>query len=128
MEGLHLDWIAILIAALLNKLIGFFWYSKWIFGPIWHTLGGAKQRVKFAHFWGVLVSLTIAFFLAFFEAYLGVTTVSDGVFVGFCVWLGFVFTTQLSALIWSRGQLRLLVLDTSCKLLSFLVMGGILGT
>jgi hypothetical protein len=48
-------------------------------------------------------------------------------FVGFLVWLGFVTTTQLSPVVWSKTPFKLYLLDTGCKLLTFLAMGGILG-
>ena len=72
-------------------------------------------------------SLVIAFFLDFFEAHIGVTTVSDGVFIGVCAWAGFVATTQIGSVIWLKRPFKLFLLDTGAKLLSFAVMGGILG-
>jgi len=48
-------------------------------------------------------------------------------FVGFCVWLGFVVTTQISSVIWGKMPFQLFLINTGAKLLSFLVMGGIIG-
>jgi hypothetical protein len=130
MESIQIDWFAVVVAAVLNMVIGFFWYSRWLFGKAWHNLSkvseaslkGDKKAVPF----GCVVSLVIAFFLAFFEAHLDVTTVVDGLFLGFCVWLGFVATTQISAVVWCKAPFKLFLIDTGCKLLSFLVMGGVL--
>lgn len=132
MEEIQFDWIAIILAALLNMAIGFLWYSKWLFGKTWLRLakkseGEMKKGRGISVFYGFITSLVIAFFLAFFEGYLGVTTVSDGMFVGFCLWLGFVATTQVSLVIWANQPFSLFLLDTGYKLLSFLVMGGIIG-
>ena len=130
MDSIHIDWLAVVIAAVLNMVIGFFWYSKWLFGDVWMKLRKFKEvdiGMKTPIFYAFLVSLLIAYFLAFFEAYLGVTSVTDGMFVGFCFWLGFVATTQISSVIWCREPVRVFFLDTGCKLLSFLVMSGVIG-
>ena len=131
MDVIQIDWRVVIIAAVLNMVIGFFWYSKWLFGTIWAKMAHLSQK-KFdgknmAIVYQGIISLVIAFFLAFFETYLGVTTVTDGMFVGFCAWLGFVATTQIGAVIWTDTRFKLFLIDTGGKLLSFLVMGGIIG-
>lgn len=131
MEEIQIDWLAILIAAVLYMIICAVWYSKLLFGPLWIKLSGFKdadmKEYKTHILWSGIVALVIAYFIAFFQAYLGVTTVSDGMFVGFCFWLGFVATTQISAVIWEKMSFQLFLIHTGSKLLSFLVMGGIIG-
>jgi hypothetical protein len=131
MEEIQIDWLAILIAAALYMVISMIWYSKHVFGPLWMKLSGIKDSdikdSKIHIVWSGLVALVIAYFLAFFQAYLGVTTVSDGMFVGFCFWLGFVATTQIGSVIWGKTPFQLFLINTGAKLLSFLVMGGIIG-
>lgn len=125
------DWVAIVIAAICNMAIGFIWYSKWLFRDTWLKLIGMKAKeVKGDSktiLSGAIVALLIAYFLEFFERHLGITTVSDGMFLGFCVWLGFVATTQVCSVIWCRKPWKLFFIDTGCKLLSFLVMSGVIG-
>ncbi len=131
MDNVQIDVLTVIIAAILNMVIGFLWYSKWLFGPAWMRLCHMKKEDccagKACWVYMAIVSLVIAYFLAFFEAYLGVTTVTDGMFVGFCIWLGFVATTQISSVIWGRAPFKLFLVDTGCKLLSFLVMSGVIG-
>lgn len=131
MEELQVDWLAIVIAALLNMIIGFVWYSRALFGDAWMRLKGVKsaemKKHKWASLWGMINSLVIAYFLAFFQGYLSVTTVSDGVFIGFCLWLGFVATTQISPVIWCAKPLKLFFIDSGYKLFSLLVMSGVIG-
>ena len=124
MESISMDWIAIVLAAFLNMIINAVWYSKFLFGS------NKKERMYgrgLSILAGSAISLIIAFFLAFFEGHLGITTVSDGMFVGFCIWLGFVATTQISSVIWKAESFRSFFIHTGCKLLSFLVMSGIIG-
>ncbi len=130
MDHAQIDMLTVFIAAVLNMIIGFLWYSKWLFGHKWmkfHKVSEADAKNKMPILYGFIVSLVIAYFLAFFESHLEVTTVVDGMFVGFCFWLGFVATTQLSRVIWCKEPIQLFVLDTGYKLLSFLVMGGVIG-
>lgn len=129
MGQIQIDLLTVFVAALLNMLIGFFWYSKWIFGPTWVHLQKfpPETHKKMSMVYGLISSLVIAYFLSVFEAYVGVTTVTDGMFVGFCLWLGFVATTQISSVIWARAPIRLFFIDTGYKLLSFVVMGGVIG-
>ncbi|HSX10745.1 MAG TPA: DUF1761 domain-containing protein [Chlamydiales bacterium] len=129
MEGIQIDVITIVIAAVLNMVIGYLWYSKWLFGPAWAKLehGNKGCNKKLALLYGFINSLVIAYFLGFFEMYMGVTSVTDGMFVGFCAWLGFTATTQISPVIWSDFPFKGFLLHTGCKLLSFLVMSGVIG-
>jgi archaellum biogenesis protein FlaJ (TadC family) len=131
MERIQTDQLSIVIAALLYMVVNFFWYSKWLFGPAWaklsHHSESEMKHNKMAMLWSFLVALVIAFFIAFFEGYLGVTTVTDGMFVGFCLWLGFVATTQLSTVIWCNKPLKLFMINTGAKLLSYIVMSGVIG-
>lgn len=129
MEQVQIDWFTVVIAAIINMVIGFFWYSRWLFGPTWLKLKKMKEEKPTAPtlIYSLIISLLIAYFLAFFEGYLGVTSVTDGMFVGFCFWLGFVATTQISAVLWEKYPFRLFAIDTSYKLLSFLVMSGVIG-
>lgn len=129
MDQIQIDWLTIFIAAVLNMVIGFFWYSKWLFGPTWLKLSDIKnpKMSNSTILYSFIGSLVIAYFLAFFEGYLGVTTVTDGMFIGFCFWLGFVATTQIDSVLYSKVPFRLFVIQTGYKLLSFLVMSGVIG-
>lgn len=132
MDNVQIDLLTVVVAAVLNMIIGTCWYSKWLFGSKWMKLCKVKEadccKVGRIHLlYAFIVSLVIAYFLAFFEAYLGITTVTDGMFIGFCIWLGFVATTQISGVIWMHKSFQVFLINTGCKLLSFLVMSGIIG-
>lgn len=128
MESPPIDLFAVGIAAVIYTLIYFLWYSPWLFGPVWlkHAPGKvAKKKVQLI--WNFILGLVIAYFIAFFQAHLGVTTVSDGVFVGFCFWIGLVAPTLLSPAVWGRKDIVLFFIEGGAKLLSLLVMSGMIG-
>lgn len=131
MESIQIDWLVVVLAAILNLVIGFVWYSKMLFGPAWSKLSNRPSKEMLGDgktlALSFLVSLIMAFFLAFFEGILGVTTVMDGMFVGFLIWLGFVATTQISSFLWYKKPFKLFLINTGYRLLSFLVMGGLIG-
>jgi len=132
METYQLDLIAVLIAAIVNFIIGLVWYSPWLFGAPWKRLSGFDskhpyQRLKLAPLWAFLLSLLSAFVLGFFIVCLRVTTVSDGMFAGGLAWAGFIAPTLLSALVWTHRPFKLFLIDGGYRLLGALVMGGILG-
>jgi hypothetical protein len=122
----HIDLIAVFIATVVNMVIGFVWYSRYLFGKS-HETSEPENHHKLVYLWHFIVALVTAYVLAFFEAFLGVTTVSDGMFVAFLAWGGFVATTQLSAVIWGKMPFKRFLIHTGCQLLTFLSMGGIIG-
>jgi len=130
MDTVQTDWLIVVIAAIVNVAVGFVWYSKWVFGPIWLKLTELKEKDikhnKQAMLWGFIVSLIVAYFLSFFQQHLAVATVADGLMLGFLLWLGFVATTQVSSVIWCKKPMKLFVVNTGYKLLSLLVMSGII--
>ncbi|MDE3056001.1 MAG: DUF1761 domain-containing protein [Verrucomicrobiota bacterium] len=122
------DWIAIVLATFLNMAIGAVWYSRALFGELWLAL--TKERELHWRSWRTVLHLApsfiTAFFLDFFERHLAVTTVTDGMFVAFCFWLGFVAPTQISSCLWRRKSWKLFALHGGYRLLAYLSMGGLL--
>lgn len=131
MEAIQIDLLSVALAAVLNMAIGFFWYSNWMFGKAWLKLSKLSEKDLKNHptsiLYGLIVSFVIAYFIAFFKGALGVETAVQGAFLAFYFWLGFVATTQISSVIWGNRPWALFFLDTGCKLLSFVVMGGVIG-
>ena len=124
MDAPQIDLLSVLIAAIVNIVIGSVWYSRFLFGKVSrHT----PKPYKFAFLWSCVVVAITAYILGFFEVFLGVTTVSDGMFVGFLVWFGFVATTQISAVVWGKMGFKKFLIHTGCELITFLAMGGIIG-
>jgi len=130
MDSFQTDWILIVIAAVVNMVIGMVWYSKALFGRAWAKLAEMREKdmkpEALTMIYGFINSLVIAYFLSFFEGNLGVTNVTDGMLIGFLIWLGFVATTQIGCVIWCKKPFKLFAIDTGAKLVSFVVMGGII--
>ncbi len=111
------DFLSIGLSTLFYAMINFTWYSKWLFGS------KATYRLK-EILRTIVLGLIISYFLAFFEESFQSTVVSDGMLVALCAWLGFVFTQEIR----QTKTFSQLLIDSGASLLSFLVMGGILGS
>jgi hypothetical protein len=132
MDRIYIDYFAVGLSAILYSIVYFFWYSKWLFGVTWLKHSDVKpselKKTRWVRlFWNFILGLIIAYFIAFFESCLHVTTVSDGMFVGFCLWLGFVVTALLSPAVWGKRPMILFFIESGAKLLTYLVMSGIIG-
>jgi hypothetical protein len=130
-DMISVDWVAVIVATVLNMIINFVWYSRWLFGKEWLSLSKIKESEMKGTGGAVAASLVVSFLLAFilawFEGQLGITTVQDGLFVGFCVWLGFIATVQSSAVIWCKKPFKLFLIETGNRLVATLVMAGVIG-
>lgn len=131
MEDMHMDLMTVLIAAVANLVIGYVWYSKYLFGTTWlkyHKMSESsmKEHVGMRIFYSFILIFVMAYVLAFFEMHLNVSNVRDGVFTGFLMWLGFVATIQLGGVVWKKKPFNLFLINTIRQLLGLVVMGGIL--
>lgn len=135
MLDVNINYLAILVAGIVNMVIGSLWYSPILFGKEWTKLMGWTDKKKLkemqkkagpSYAYGFLVTLVSLFVLAHFVAYVSATTFSEGMQLGFWVWLGFIATTQIGALLWEQKSHKLFLINTSYSLVSFLITGGIL--
>lgn len=122
--------IPIILATIVNSLLGMFWYSPVFLGNEWakaHNFDLTKLKPTPMHYIGaIFVSIvTVAVFSLLIHLF-KLTSVADGVKLGFLLWLGFIATTHFSGVIWARKPLKAYLIDTGFQLVSLLVMGSIL--
>lgn len=131
----NLNYVAVLIAALVNMALGAFWYSKSGFGSQWMKLVGlTKEDADKAKAEGMTKNYVFAFVGALFMAcalgvlvnVLGAMTVFAGAQLGFLVWLGFVATTSISDVLWARKPIKLYMINVGYYLVALVLMGAVL--
>lgn len=124
------NFFAILVAALAKMVIGAFWYSPKVFGEFWAKESGLKcedcKAGVIQYIVMFLSCLVTAWVLALIVNWMHVQNLAQGVALGFFIWLGFVATTQLSAVLWGRQPIQVYLVNNAYLLLSIVVMSGIL--
>ena len=102
-----INWLAILVVALVNMALGALWYSKILFGKKWMELLGKKEedfkdnlktawKAYAVSFVGALVTSII---LALFMEYKEAVTFLEGAILGIMGWLALVVPTNLNSVI-----------------------------
>ena len=124
--------LAIIVAAVVNMIIGMAWYSQYLFGNLWLKLIGKKQQelmkdASRTYSASTVAALVTSAMLAFFTRLAQASSVMDGMRIGFLAWLGFVATSTLSAYLFEGRPMKLYIIYNTYQLVAFLAMGAILG-
>ncbi|MBX4196521.1 DUF1761 domain-containing protein [Candidatus Pacearchaeota archaeon] len=138
MIDVAVNWWAVIVSALISMVLGMFWYSS-LFGNYWSrtTFGKSMAEMKKdmkknpkpmgrLYLTAFIASLIMAYVLAHFVQYVGATSFSGGMQLGFWVWLGFVAPVQLSIVLWEGKPLKLYLVNTGHYLVYLLITGGLL--
>ena len=134
----HLNFLAVLVAAISTMLVGFLWYSPALFAKPWMKEMGAdpndqakadelKKSAGPAYAGSLVASLLSAFVLALFLHWTRAEGAQVGAMTGFHVWLGFVATVQFTGALFAKQSMKLFTINTGYQLVCYLVMGTILG-
>jgi len=137
MEVLGVPVVPVLVAAVATMVIGFIWYSPFVFARPWMRAMGydPEDKAKLAemqkgagrmYVGSFVASLVSAFVLGKFIEITTVSTAPYGMKVGFAIWLGFVTTVQFTAFLFERKPFRLYAINTGYQLVCYLAMGAIL--
>jgi len=128
----HINYLAILVCAIVNMLVGGLWYSPVLFAKPWMALNNFTEadmkNANPAPLYGMsfIAALVTYYVLAHIIHYTNASTVMDGAKTGFWIWLGFITTVQFTANLFSPKKIQAYFLDTGYQLVSTLAAGVIL--
>lgn len=131
MENTSINFIAVFVAALSMFLIGGLWYSPALFGKAWLKALGQEESFLSSGNKGVifggafLLSLIMAFNLAGFVS--GYESWTWGLLGGALAGFGWVAMAMGMIYLFERRSLKLWLINAGYLVLSFVVMGVILG-
>lgn len=136
MVSVPINYLAILVVAIINMVLGFLWYGA-LFGKTWMALmgatpeqmeaGKAKMKSEGWKYYGVLLMAYVLWHsITFAASYLDITGISAGLMAGVWSWLGFVVPVTLSSVLWEGKSWKLWLLNNGYYLVALLVMGSIL--
>lgn len=134
-EGyLHINFLAVIVSAIVTFGLGALWYSPFLFGKQWVEFNGvtpdkvAAMRknapqlyaISFVGYLVMAVMFAVLLRMTHIEHLLG------GAKLGFLLWIGFVATVGLTASLYAGRNLKAYALDAGYQLVYLAVMGVIL--
>ena len=128
--------IAVIVGALAPMAIGAFWYSPAGLGKPWMKLISMtpekvaimkKQGMSGAYIKGFLNWVMAGLVIAWLLGATGGSGAGAGALIGLVGWLGFAATVTHGSAIWEGRSYKLWMINNSYTLLSFVVLGVILG-
>ena len=135
---IEVNYLAVLIAAVVSMVLGFLWYGPLLGKPWMKEKGYTEESLKEEQSkMGMLYG--VSFVLALLTAYVlshvmmlsqntfEYTMVMTGVTSAFFMWIGFVLPVQTTNTIFGEQNWKLLAIDTGYQLCSVLAMGLVLG-
>ena len=129
LEDVSINYLAVALGALVYYILGAIWYAPDFFGHRWvkhdEVVKEQKHTWKTGAYVGELVvDLIIAYVLALFIKLSGAEKIVDGVIVALWVWIGFVATTQFSAVLWTRKTVKSFFIHACFMLVGLLAMSA----
>ncbi len=131
-----LNLVPVVIAGVINMVIGALWYSPYVMGKLWmRSMGKTEEELNqgfsptgmaMTYMVNTIASLLFAYILAHLIKFSMTNTFSQGVMIGFWVWLGFVVTTVIPGYMYEGKPKMLYFLFIIYQLISITLMGGLL--
>jgi len=130
----NINWLAVLVAAILRLAVGSIWFSPIGFVKPWQALTGVTpESMQRGLVRAIVIDLVLSLIMAFvlYHAVMYATqmapTVLSGIAVGFLNWLGFVVATHLPLWAYENRSFKLISIGTGSNLVSMLLMGALFG-
>ncbi|KQU93955.1 DUF1761 domain-containing protein [Devosia sp. Root105] len=128
---LPINWLAVLVAAIIRMAVGFAWYSPPLLLKPWQALTGVtpetmKAGLGKAMVVDVIASLIMSFALANIIVGANIADWLNGALAGFWVWLGFMATLLVSLWGYENRSLKLIAINLGNNLIALVLMGALL--
>jgi hypothetical protein len=127
------NWVAVIVAAVVGIVIGFVWYRPQVFGRRWAQESGidlpqpGEVPPPMTLVGAVVTAGLTAYVLAVLIRGLGAATLVNGAIVGALVWLGFVATWLGSGVFFEGRSVKWWAINAGQALVSLVVTGAIIG-
>jgi hypothetical protein len=132
-----INWLAVVAAAAIQMVLGYFWYSPTLFSKRWIKEQGwshedmekmrAENKGMAQSMIGMFVaSLVTMYVLRHAVAYVGAADAASGAWVGFLAWIAFVATVMLNGVFFERKSWTLYWINAGYYLVSLVVAGALL--
>lgn len=131
-----INYLAVVVAAVLSYAIGAIWYSPIGFYKPWikmmHTFRGEQTKnmaltMQQAMIFGFIFTLLISYVFAHFVVIAGVADLPGALTLGFWLWLGFAVTTLANGWLYEGKSLKLFLFNAAHLLAAFEAMALVYG-
>lgn len=133
--------IAVIAATIVSFVLGGIWYASPVFGRAWMAALGKtdadkeamRKRAPIGFAAGLIMNLIAAIILGVLLSYSRDPSVglpagaAGGVIIGFLVWFGFILTTSVAGALFEGRPGKLVAINQSYSVVSYVLMGAILG-
>lgn len=130
MEPTHVNIWAVLLCTLINVVMGMFWYSPKVLGTVWAKEHGFEQdQLKpsiIQYVAAVITAFILVYILNMIIHAFNITGLSNGIALGFFLWLGFIATTHYSGVIWAKKPFVVFFIDAGFYLFNLLIISSIM--
>ncbi len=132
MALMNINWLAVVVAALIPMVVGSLWYGP-LFGKAWMKLMELTEEQIKENFNAVQsygISTLMAFIMAFVLANvinMGEPGATSGMMLGALIWLGFFVPYGFQSVAFEMKKMQVYVMSMGCNLLVLLLMGLVLG-
>lgn len=134
MPQVHINYLAVVVAAALSFAIGGLWYSPLLFAKQWIKANGySEEKVNEmqkgaakAYAISILCHLLIALAIAVLVGYLHLSRCVQGLKLGALLWVGLALPLGLMANAFSDRRITAFGIDAGYQLVYLLIMGSLL--
>ena len=134
MPQVHINYLAVLVSAVLAFAIGGLWYSPFLFANQWvNAHGFTEERVNEmqkgaskAYSISLVCQVLIALAMAVIAGYLHLTAFVQGLKLGLLAWGGFALPLGLMATMFTDRKMTVFLIDTGYQLVFLLLIGSII--
>ena len=125
------NWLGVVVCVVVALIVGFVWYSKFLFLNPW--LAGIGKGPEFVqrpnpvnYAIMIVTAFVTALFLDFLIRIMGASGATGGLLAGAIVWLGFVATTSASNAAFGARGWKVWGIEAGNHLVTLLLMGLVL--
>ena len=129
-----INWLAVLVAAVLRLVVGSVWFSPIAFVKPWQQLTGVTpESMQRGLVRAIVIDLVLSLVMAFvlYHAVMYATNMQpnlvSGILVGLLNWAGFVLATHLPLWAYENRPFKLIAIGTGSNIVSMALMGALFG-
>lgn len=127
----EINYIAVLVAALIYFVFGALWYSPLLFAKPWMESAGLSEKdvqggSALIYIFPLIFYIIAAVVAAVLIKALGLTSILEGIFLAGLGWMGFLLPSMGSSMVFESRPTKLFLIYGGYHLLGFLVLGIVL--